>query len=102
MRLNLKKSGGLALEGGAPRAFGMEGQWGLSEELHRPGGNRDSILGGCTQGFMRTGSQAKAVTPYKSGSDLPVGLWWSPRKGVGTVAHCGDSTLEAVVPGNNN
>ena len=92
-----------------PEPFGTEDQQGLSMGFPYfifwvPPGleETDFILGGCTQGFMRTGSQAKAVTPYKSGSDLPVGLWWSPRKGVGTVAHCGDSTLEAVVPGNNN
>ena len=39
--------GGLSSEGGAPRAFGFEGQ----QKLYRPGGNRDSTLGGHTQVF---------------------------------------------------
>ena len=54
---------GLALGRGTPRAFDFEGQWAWVQELHRTGGNRDSTLGGHTQGSMCTGAQDKAVTP---------------------------------------
>ena len=43
-------------------------------------GETDSTLGGCTQGFMYTGTQGKAGSSLKSGSDLPVGLGSSPGK----------------------
>ena len=102
MRLNLKKSGGLALEGGAPRAFGMEGQWGLSEELHRPGGNRDSILGGHTQGFMCTGSQNKVGIHKNLGQTYLWVLEGLLGKQCVAMAHCGGRILEKEVPGNQH
>ena len=54
------------------------------QERHKTEGNRDSTLGGRTQGFTCTGTQGKAVTPYEPGSDLPAGLGGSPGEaGVG-------------------
>ena len=33
-----------------------------SQKLDKTGGNRDSTLGGCTQGLMYTGPRARAMT----------------------------------------
>ena len=48
---------------GALRAFGFEGQWGLSAGAPQNWEKRDFAFGECTQGFMCTGTQGKAVTP---------------------------------------
>ena len=45
----------------APRAFGFEGQWGLTEEPHRTRGNKDITLKGCTQPSCALGPRVKAV-----------------------------------------
>ena len=75
---------GLELGVGDFRAFGFEGQWGLSVGLHRTGGNRDSTLRRCTQGFMCTGTEGKAVSPQKPGPDLRADLRGTPGEvGVG-------------------
>ena len=71
-----------ALGGGAPQAFGVEGQW----ELHRTGAHRDATPEKCTQDFVHTGSQGRAETPQELGSDLPVVLGGSPGK---TGCGCG-------------
>ena len=67
---------GLALGGGAPRAFGFEcrSAGALKCRSSTGMGETDSTLGGLTQGFMCTGTQDKAVTPYKPELDLPAGL----------------------------
>ena len=55
--------GDLAFGGGAPRTFGIEGQWVCAQELQGTVGNRDFTLEKLTQAFMCTGSQGKAETP---------------------------------------
>ena len=50
---------GLAL-GGASELLALKASGTWVQELHRTGGNRDSTLGGCTPGFMCTGTQGKA------------------------------------------
>ena len=59
--------GGLASGEGALRALGLEGQWGLSAGAPQSWEKRDSTLGDCTQGFMCTGTQGKAMTPQELG-----------------------------------
>ena len=44
--------GGLASGGGDSRVSGFEGQQCLIADCHRTGENRNSTLGGCTQGFI--------------------------------------------------
>ena len=41
---------GSLVSGGVPRAFGSNGQHGLSVGAPRTTGNKDSIVGRCTQG----------------------------------------------------
>ena len=84
-----------ALVGGAPQAFGVEGQW----ERHRTGAHRDSTPEKCTQGFVCTGSQGRAETPQESGSDLPVVLGGSPGKTGCGCGPLGGRALEAKVSG---
>ena len=37
-----------------PEHLALKANEALSQELHRTGGNRDSTLGGCTQGHVHT------------------------------------------------
>ena len=65
------------------------------QELYRTGENRNSTLGGHTQGFTYTGTQHKAVTPQEPGLDPPtseglLGRWERAR------------TLLAEAPENTN
>ena len=51
------------------------GQWGWSQELHRTGGERNSALAGCIQGFMHTRN-------WKKSTDF-IGAWPDPSAGLG-------------------
>ena len=61
-----------------PEHFALKASVAWVQELHRTGGNRDSTLGGCTQGFTCTGTQGKAVTPQEPGPGLPASPGCSP------------------------
>ena len=78
--------------GGAPRASGFEGQQGLSARAPQDWGNRDSILEGCTQSLMHTGTQGKKQWLHISlGQTYPLVLERLPRKWGAAVAHfCGE------------
>ena len=70
-----------------PRAFGLEGQWGLSTglELHGTGGDRVHSWRAQTR-FCATGSQPRLVNSIGAGTGPPVGPRGSP---VVTGVGCG-------------
>ena len=62
-----------------------------SQEFHRTGGNRNSTLGGCTQGLLCTKTQGKQWTRKRQGQTYLVvleGLLW--RWGGVAVVSCRD------------
>ena len=73
-----------------------------AQELHRTGGNRNPILERCTQAFMCTGSQGKAETPLKSGSDLTAVLGRSPGKTGGDFSSLQGKDIGGKGLGNNH
>ena len=70
-----------------------------AQDIHMTGGNRDHILKRRTQTFMCTGSQGKAKSPQKYGSNLTAVLGGPPGKTVVNVACCGERTLEVKFSG---
>ena len=60
------------------------------KELHKTEGNSDSTLGGCTQGYICTGTKSEAEIPQEPGPNLPAG----PRESAGDTgvaeAHTGN------------
>ena len=75
----------------------------LSQERHRTVRNRNSTLGGRTQGLMGTRTHRKHSDFIGAGPDLPDGLARSPGEvglGVGVVAHYVDTDTGAEIPQN--
>ena len=77
----------------------VSGGW--AQKLHRSGRNTKYTPGGYTQGFMCTGSQGKEGPHKNLGQSYLWILKGLQGKQEAPVAHCGGSTLEAEVPGNN-
>ena len=78
--------GNLAVEEKAPRASGIEGQWGLCVGAPQDWGKHRPHSERCTQAFMSNGSQGEGGAPQESGSDLTAVLGGSPGK---TGGDCG-------------
>ena len=98
--VRLSSLGGSHQKEEPPEHLALKAGRAWAQELHRTGGNRESALGGYTQGFTCTGTQGKAVTSYQPGPDLPVGLGGSPGEvGVSCVScrlQCWDTSVQAT------
>ena len=91
--------GDLALGERVPGVPGIEGQWGLYTGAPQDWVNGDPILKRCPQNFTCTGSQGKAKSPQKSGSNLTEVLGGHPEKTEVNVACCEGRSLEAKLSG---
>ena len=64
-RISLPSLGAWEQEEETPENLALKASGVWSQEFHRTGENRNSTLGGCTQGLVHTGTQGKQQWPHK-------------------------------------
>ena len=91
--------GDLALGERAPEHLALKASGTCAQELLGTGGNGDPILKRRTWTFTCPGSQGRARSPWKSGSNLTTVLGGHPGKTGVNVACCERRTLKAKLLG---
>ena len=97
---NSPQPGGLAMEGGASKNLALKGSRIWSQEFHRTRGNRNSTLGGNTQGLIHISTLGKKQWSHKRlGQTYLLVLRVSCRGGKWLWLTVGIKTLAVIVLG---